>query len=85
MVLPVILVTKIAISLMQGEIIELINKYLGGTASGDEINQLEDWYNSFELRPGLYQSDTVELDLAVTRGFEILKISLNAAKNQCPF
>ena len=69
-------------SLMQGEILELIKKYLGGTASGDEINQLENWYNSFEIRPGLYQPDTVELEQAVSRGFEILKLCLFAIKNQ---
>jgi hypothetical protein len=72
----------ILMSLMQEEIIELIKKYIEGTASFDEINQLENWYNSFEFRPGLYQPGTVELDDAVTRGFEMLKLYLFTVKNQ---
>jgi len=54
----------------------LIGKYLKGTASIDEIRKLDDWYNSFDSRSGLYLENTAELKQALTKGFSALKLRL---------
>lgn len=62
---------------MQEDAIEkIIEHYLEGTASVEEIDQLEQWYNSFECESDLYLPGTAELKMAMSKGFSDLKAKL---------
>lgn len=52
----------------------LIEKYLDGIASAEEIRQVEDWYNSFDANPSFdFQPTTTELSQWIEQKFLELK------------
>lgn len=56
----------------------LIEKYLNGLASPEEIRLVDEFYASFESEPGLTeQLDKEELDRSITNGFSSLMAVLN--------
>lgn len=56
----------------------LIEKYLNGLASPEEIRLVDEFYASFENEPGLTeQLDKEELDRSITNGFSSLMAVLN--------
>ena len=62
---------------MQVQAIEkIIERYLEGKASIDEIAQLEEWYNSFDCESELYRADSAELKQALSDNFSALKKKL---------
>jgi len=56
--------------------VEIINKYLEGKASHDEIKHVDNWYNSFDSNPDLYLPDALELNRAMVKGFSELRLKL---------
>jgi hypothetical protein len=62
-------------------IIRLIDKYLEGTATAGEVNELDQWYNSFNDRAALYHCGTVETKDIVIGGFAALKAKLELDNN----
>jgi len=54
--------------------VEIINKYLEGKASDDEIKQVDDWYHSFDSNPELCLPDALELNRAMVKGFSELRL-----------
>ena len=63
--------------MMNEEVLEqFLEKYLQGRASIDEINQVKEWYNSFDLQEDLYVGDTLELRQLVAKQFIKLKATL---------
>jgi hypothetical protein len=55
---------------------DIIAKYTEGKASVAEINQLDNWYDSFDSQPDLYLAGTPELKQALAEKFSELKVKL---------
>lgn len=60
---------------------ELLNKYLEGTASEDEIRQVDDWYRSFDTHAGLTEQLTADQRTALEQ-LLFLRISRQAGLDQ---
>jgi transmembrane sensor len=60
---------------------ELLNKYLEGSASDDEIREVDDWYKSFESHPGLTEQLSVDQHTALEQ-LLFLRISRQAGLDQ---
>lgn len=60
---------------------ELLNKYLEGSASEDEIRQVDDWYKSFESHPGLTEQLNADQRTALEQ-LLFLRISRQAGLDQ---
>ncbi|MEO7766960.1 MAG: hypothetical protein ABIS01_06020 [Ferruginibacter sp.] len=66
---------------MQAEKLEnLIEKYLEDKATIEEINQLDEWYNSFDSHADLYVPDSTELKKVVAERFSDFKLHLATSK-----
>jgi hypothetical protein len=62
---------------MEKELVEeLIKKYLQGKASLEEINQLEQWYDSIDSSLDLYFPGSIETNQVMDNGFSDLKLKL---------
>jgi hypothetical protein len=56
----------------------LIEKYLNGLATPEEIRLVEEFYASFETEPGLTsQLDQSDVDESIKRGFSSIMSALN--------
>lgn len=60
---------------------ELLNKYLEGSASEEEIRQVDDWYKSFESHPGLTEQLNADQRTALEQ-LLFLRISRQAGLDQ---
>ena len=55
----------------------LIEKYLNGTASEEEIKMVDDWYASFEINPGIREKyETRQLHKSLQHNLNIIKKTL---------
>ncbi len=54
----------------------IVDKYLGGTASVEEIAELDTWYSSFDSLADLYVPGSIELNHKIAEMFSALKVKL---------
>lgn len=59
-----------------GIINTLIDKYLDGKASKEEIDQVDEWYRSFDAKPACYRPDTLQLSETLAKGLSAVKLKL---------
>ena len=58
------------------KIIDIIDRYLAGDASADDITQLDKWYDSLGCQREIYDQDSDELKSVVGEQFQALKLKL---------
>lgn len=62
---------------MQTEILyQVIDRYLGGIASEIEVKKVDDWYESFEKKPGFSATEKKQVEKAGLANLLKIKISL---------